>query len=323
MSDIYIVLALAVVLSAIVIGVLLLLIRRLRQRRSQLLQELGGGSLFGPDRAYNRIQMARREVDILARQGTDVARARELVDQADAAYRARQYPRAYDLAQSAHESLVRVRSGVTPLTSTSRSDAPDSGSAPFAGPSLARATAPGPTPMAAPGGMPPGDGVPGTGALAPPRIAPHRAESQFEIRLLDSELETARAANPTAPATLAAVDFRSQAQTAFDAGNYTEALRLALKGRRGLGSRVETLALTPAAGTATSGDLAGGPLDAASTAERAASSSRCPHCGYPTTPDDAFCRGCGSSRAPTTCPRCEAPRAPADSFCGRCGERFS
>jgi hypothetical protein len=309
MDDLYLLLAVAVVLGAIVVGVLLFAMRRLRRRRAQLLNELGAGAPFGEDRAFNRIEMARREVAILARQGSDVHRPRELIAQAETAFHARQYPRAYELAQSAHESLVRARRG--PISSAPEPVA----SAPLA--SAATAPEP-PAPLSAPPS-------PAAAPNDPPilsRPAQNRVESQFQIRLLDGELAEARSARPGAPATVAAIEFRAEAQRAFDGGNYTEAFRVALKARRGLGGKVETLAPTPGVAPAPAGGNGEG-VDPSAVAERAASADRCPQCGYPVTADDVYCRGCGTPRTASACPRCGATRGPSDTFCGRCGERFS
>jgi hypothetical protein len=140
------------------------------------------------------------------------------------------------------------------------------------------------------------------------------------MRLLDSDLEAAKRTGPSDPGTLAGIDFQAKARSAFAVGQYTEALRFALRGRRGLGGNVETVAPGLGSGAIRPGAL---PLDPALAAERAASAARCPSCGYPTTPDDVFCRGCGAPRTPTVCPKCGTPRTPTDTFCGRCAERFS
>ncbi len=298
----------AVVLGVAVVAVLLLALRRLKQRKAQLLSELRHSPRLDSDRAFNRLGMARREADIVARQGTDVARARELIAQAQSAMDLRQFDRAYELAQSAHESLVQARAGGTaPLRSAD----------PFpsrSGPLAAAAAAPS-------GPAPAGRGSPSDlSAPTPPNLPRGRAEAQFQLRLLDSEVDAATARRADDPETRAGIELQREARTAFEAGRYTDALRLALKGRRGLGGNVETVATSPA----TRGAAPDMPrVDVQAAAESAASASRCPLCGHPTTAADLFCRGCGSPRTPTACPKCGAARGPADTFCGQCGERFS
>ena len=301
-EQIYLLLFAAVVLVVVVVALALYTLQRIRRRKQQILGELKHSPRLDSDRAFNRIVMARREADIVGRQGKDVSRAREQIAQAQAQLDLRNFARAYELAQSAHESLVQAYQSATP-------GAP----LPAADPIPSRAS-----PRSASASLSP-PMRPAAGA-APPPITPiprGRMEAQFEMRLLEADLARASAERPSDPATLSGVDFQDRARTAFDAGQFAEAFRFALKGRRNLGGKVEAVA--PGPGSAAGGE----PLDASAAAESAASASRCAECGYPTTPADAFCRGCGTPRTPSTCPRCGAPRTAADTFCGRCGERFS
>ncbi len=315
MVELYLLLGVVIVFAAIVLGLLYLALRRLKARRAQLLNDLNSPPRLMSDRAFNRLAMARRETDILGRQGVDTVRARELIAQSQAAFDQSQFSRSYELAQSAHEALVNSRQTGT-LPSTAAAAPP--------GPAPAR---PAPALPSRPGG-PVGASPPPDDAGAPvPRLAPNRAESQFEMRLLDSDLDRARSARASPSMVSTATSLRTQAQTAFDAGQYTDALRFALKGRRELGGKVETLAAGPGTSAAGSGPALGRPDPASSdptvAAERAAGGSRCSQCGYPTRSDDAFCRGCGRPLAPSNCPQCGAVRSPADTFCGRCGAPFS
>jgi hypothetical protein len=294
-----------VVLAAIVAGLMLYLIRRLRERRAKLLGELHDRPELVQDRAFNRIAMARRESEILARQGGDVSRARDLIAQAQGAFDTRSYDRAYQLAQQAHEALVHARQA-SPL----RRDEPP------AGPTRASPPSAVPVPPAAsagPAASPPATGIP-----------KNRAESQFQLRLLDSDLDAARSARAKAAVVREAARIRNEAGGAFDRGDFTEAFRLALKGRRALGAPVEGLPVTASLGgpgaTASAG---GGASDATLTAERVASADRCPECGYPALSGDTYCRGCGVPRTPATCAQCGTVRKPTDTFCGRCGTRFA
>jgi hypothetical protein len=314
--DIYVLIAVIVVLGVIGAALGLLAIKRLKARRAQLLNDLTTSPRHAGDRAFNRIEMARREIAILGRQGADTARARDLIAQAQAAFDMSQFPRAYELAQSAHEALVHAR---------------QTGPLGGAGPALFAPVGP-PTPAAPRAGAPAASLDPAalpattspTASAAPavPRLAPNRAESQFQIRLLDSDLDSARSSRGSPSMVATASALRSQAQAAFDREQYTDALKFALRGRRELGGKVETLAPSPGSSApAVAADAPG--ADLSMMAERAASGTRCPQCGYPTRPDDGFCRGCGRPLTPTACPKCAAPRGASDTFCGKCGERFS
>jgi hypothetical protein len=302
-QEFYELLVIAVVLILAVVAIFLFAIQRLRRRKAELLGELKMNPRLHSDRAFNRLEMARREAAIVQRQGMDVSRAQALIARAQAAFDLGKTGEAYELAQSAHEALVAVRHGTTPPpSSTSAPLPPTSPSLPPSSPSNggARSSAAAPTPVA---GLP-----------------KNRMESQFEIRMLDADLSEARRNHPSDPATLAATEFQGKAQRAFASGHYSEAFSYALKGRRNLGGNLGAVGPTPGV-RSTPGDTEG--VDADRAADRAASAARCPQCGYPTLPDDAFCRGCGTPHVPTACPQCGASRLPGDTFCGRCGVGFS
>lgn len=296
------------VLVAVAFATFWFTVRRLRRRKAELLGEIRNSPRLNSDRAFNRIEMARREAAILARQGMDVGSAQSMIARAQAAFDLGKTAEAYELAQSAHENLVAVRHGRNPLPSAS---------APPAEPMVARTTT---HPPPSNGGGRPAPSTPAVTPAPTGGLPKNQMESQFVMRLLDSEVAEAKQSRPTDAATLAAIDFQTKAQVAYSGGRYSEAFSYALKGRRGLGGNVG--AVGPAPGSkplAPDGD----PLDPDRAAERAASATRCPECGYPTTADDAFCRGCGVPRTPTACPQCGAPRVTADTFCGRCGAHFN
>ena len=298
-----------VVLAAILAGVFLYLQRRLRQRRSTLLSELNDRPVLNQDRAFNRLAMARREAGILVGQGVDVHRAQELIAEAQGAFDTRQYDRAYQVAQSAHEALVNARQQGARTTGAPLSSV-GSGAA---------------LPSKTGGAAPPAAAVSASSTSDRPAIPKNRAESQFQLRLLGEELETLPTDRAREAAATEATELKNQASAAFDQRDYTTAFRLALRGRRTLGGTLETL---PPPGGATAGTSRrtenGGatPSDPTRAAEAAAGGERCPDCGYPTLSGDAFCRGCGRPRVPLTCPTCGASRGAEEPFCGRCGTRF-
>jgi len=303
-----------IVLAVIVAGLLLYLLRRLKSRRAKLLSELEDRPELNQDRAFNRLAMARREAEILSGQGVDVQRAQALIAESQGAFDLHHYEAAYKSAQSAHEALVNARrqsarstgsplptsgGGSSPTTSATLSSAPP-----------ARIGGAGPSPAAEPSPR--------------PTIPKYRAESQFQIRLLTDELQGLPARRAKDPTGVQAASFRRQASEAFDRNDYVEAFRLALRGRRALGGTLESLPATgPGVAPApAAGNGSGRPSDIATAAENVASGERCPDCGYPTLPGDAFCRGCGRPKAALTCPSCGAPRGAQEPYCGRCGARF-
>lgn len=302
--------AFIVVLAVVVVGLLLFLLRRLRNRRAKILGELDGRPELSQDRAFNRLAMARREAGILAGQGVDVHRAQELIAESQGAFDTRQYNRAYEVAQSAHEALVNARQqgarvAGAPLPSQGLGTGPPSGTS---------------------GGATAAIGGPASPPPARPSIPKNRMESQFEIRLLGEELDALPPRRAQDPTGISAAALRREASAAFDKGDYTEALRLALRGRRALGGTFETL---PPPGAVTNRPLprttngGGAAPDLTETAESVAGGERCPECGYPALPGDAFCRGCGRPHAALTCPTCGTPRGGDEPYCGGCGSRFS
>jgi hypothetical protein len=299
-----------VILAIVLVGLFLWMSRHLRQRKAKILSELADKPELNQDRAFNRLAMARRESEILAGQGVDVRRAQELIAESQGAFDTRQYDRSYRVAQSAHEALVNARTqgarvaGGPPLAS--------------GGPGALTSSGSGPLPSSS--GSPPPSARP-----SEPAIPKNRAESQFQLRVLHDELSAVTGSRAKSPNVAGAKVLADQAQTAFDKGDFNEAFRLALRGRRTLGGTLESLAPSPGAGLAAarlSANPNGGPPDAIQTADTLASAERCPDCGYPSLAGDEFCRGCGRPRTPVVCPSCGAARVADEAFCGRCGARF-
>ena len=282
------------------------LLYRLRLRRRQLRLELDAAPGLVDDRAFNQMRIARSEAEILERTGVDVHRATEQLARAQQRYDLRDYADALSLAQSAHESLVALRTtGLSRLPSAgprlspasrpsvgSSAERPDPPEAADAGSSL---EAPAPTP--------------------PPRLAKNRAESHFQLLLLAEEVEKAKGTSADPERLEGAQALQRQSQSAFDAREYTDALRLALKARRTLGAPVETLA--PARSI---GGVASAPdMTRSGAGLPPLPSAACTTCGRAVAPSDQFCRACGTPKAPRLCPQCGTRIEPHDVYCGGCG----
>jgi hypothetical protein len=304
-TEAYELLVVGVVLLAIVMLVSFHLLRRYRLRRLQDLRGDSAGPRAMSDRAYNRLALARREADVLAAQGGDVERARQLIDLSTRSLDAGSADRAYELAQAAHETLVKARQ--EPTLSRSPVPKPEASSPPLA---AGRPTA---------GGSASPDAV---GSAPAPSVPRNRAEAQFQLRLFEEELAAAAKGAKDRTQVEGARELYVQAHAAFARADYAQAFRLALRGRRQVGGHIESLGPPPA--TPASGGGAGVPptADPVESAERVAALERCPLCGHPAVAGDTFCRGCGAARTPANCSHCGAPRTAADAFCGRCGERY-
>lgn len=302
-----------VFVAVVVVGLLLYLLRRLKSRREKLLHDLDSRPALSQDRAFNRLAMARREAEILSGQGVDVRHAQELIAESQGAFDTRHFDRSYEVAQSAHEALVTAR---RQGARTTNPPLPSSSSGPRPG-------------LEALGAAPASLASAASTAAEPPRptIPKNRAESQFQIELLTEELSAKSAAKAKDPSVAQAAELKGEASEAFDKGEFTDAFRLALRGRRALGGNVESLPSQGSSGARPApavgaGNGTGTATDLTQTVETVAEGERCPECGYPTLPGDAFCRGCGRPYAGMTCPSCGAPRGADESFCGRCGTRF-
>jgi len=295
----YELLAVGVLLVAIVMLATFHLLRTYRQRRLQALRGQGTEPAAASDRAYNRLALARREADLLDAQGIDTERSRQLIGLAGRSLDARDFGRAYDLAQAAHETLVMARR--QPLPSAAKGPTPAEVATPAAAPA-----------SPSPAGVATGEG--------PPRLAKNRVEAQFQLHMLEQDLAGAARNATAAPALSEARELRAQAQAAFDRADYAEAFRLSLRGRRRVGGHLEVLGSpVPAVG---GGPARPAPVTAEQAAEAVAAQERCPACGHPTVAGDAFCRGCGAPRTALSCPACGGHRTPADTFCGKCGARY-
>ena len=300
-----VILAAAVVLLVVVVVVTFTLMRRYRLRRVRELRERGSAPGAVGDRAYNRLALARREADLLAAQGIEITGAQQLIALASRSLEGRDFGRAYDLAQAAHESLVKARR--EPLRASSKAGS--------SGP-LGAGAVPAPTTAAGPTGGSPT-------ATTPPSVPKNRVEAQFQLKLLEEDLLRASKRRARGPDTEGARELYVQAHAAFARGDYAEAFRLSLRGRRRIGGTVESLG--PSGPTPTAAPVPNGspPPDPARTAEEVAAAGRCTQCGHPTVVGDTFCRGCGTALAGTSCPQCGATRTPRDTFCGKCGARFA
>ncbi|MCI4337280.1 MAG: zinc ribbon domain-containing protein [Thermoplasmata archaeon] len=277
-------------------------IMRLRRRRRSLSLELENSRELVEDRAYNQIQLAQSAANALANRGIDVTRCRTLIADARLAQQRGDHDTALALARSAREAMAKMQDGTMTSLPPPRS-APGRGVGPSTIPALSTmAVMPhtGSTPSAVE-----------TDAPAPPaRLPRNKLESHFQLTLLNEELERAAQDPASAGAVKEATALRDQAAAAATGGDYTESLRLALKARRRIGGRLETLP----------------PPSAASNASNTPPSEEtlvCTGCGEKLRPADRFCRYCGTLRGPARCPSCGVPSDLEDKFCAKCGVAIS
>lgn len=294
-------LVVALVLLAVILGVVgYYVIMRLRRRRQALSIELENSRELVEDRAFNQIQLTTAAANNLGARGVDVTKIRGLIDEAERASQRGDHDTALALARSAQESLARVQqSGATRLPVAPRT--PPSVGAPAFSTMVALP----------PQGTNADDPLPEETTSPPaPRLPRNKVESHFQITLLTEEIGRTGGAPTAGTAASEASALRDQAQAASDRGDFTEALRLAVKGRRRIGGRLETLPATAATA-------------AADHAEERDDVLVCGGCGEKLRPSDRFCRYCGTLRGPARCPSCGAPADEDGKFCAKCGASLS
>jgi hypothetical protein len=311
-------LVVATILVATLVLFIVFIIRRSRERRRKLTDDLAADRDVVKDRAYNALRLASAEAVVLERDGVDINAPRGLITQAEGVLQRGDPYHALTLARQAQESLVRLRR-VTESFQVAVATGADGGSEGEAEPM------PEPAPLRAPsaGGSESSPDPWGAGAPTAPTLQTKPVEARFQIKLLTEELEEAERQGSARPEQEEAAGLLAEAQAALEAGNPTEALRLALKGRRRVGGHVESLPPTlppvpPATPPAAVPD--GGPATPPALPTPSAAGPRpCPRCGKPSKTSDLFCRACGAPVASAQCPRCQAPLEPDDRFCPRCG----
>jgi hypothetical protein len=308
-SSTWIIVAVGLLVAVLAAALGFFLIQRLRSRGRQLRADIAGSPAFADDRAHNQIRIARAELEVVRNEGGDLPRAQELLDQADRLLARHENIEAVRAAHDAHDLLVDARrSGMHgPPSEPALRPAPLTARSAGTGPPLgwARGT-PSPIPADPASAAPP----------APARPPKNRIESHFQMTLLVEELSKNPGAETRGTGWTEAEQLRSAAQEAYAKGDYTEALRLALKGRRRIGAPIEVV--PPEKGVPSETALV--PSEA-TPAEMALTegSDRCPACGRPRKSGDTFCRGCGAAWTQKQCPRCKIEVTPEDTFCGRCG----
>ena len=284
---------LAVAVFTPVLVVLVYAIRRLRRQREKLKRDIANQAIPTEDRAYNQLAFSRSELTVLQREGFDTQVPSRMLNDAQAQLDRREYGASLKLSRDAHETMVRLRA-----------NGPNSGPTGVPGQESLDSN-----PLDPPIGMTAAAASVGvsrsTDSDAARRDPPNRSEAHFQLNLLAGELEALRNRRPNDPRLAEGDRLFRAAQTSYQGGEFTESLRLGLRGRRTIGTQVESL---PSSVKAEAGRTAS-----------SASSLRCAQCGMVGRSDDQYCRRCGSSLKVAACPRCEKPLHDGDRFCGVCG----
>ncbi len=331
-NQIGLIVSLVIALALIAIYVL----RYLRHKRAKLLEEKDNPS-WVEDTAHNQINTTRAVIERSSRDGLDVSLAKSRLDEAEIRLKEGDYGDAARLARSARdmvqaasltpratrqrvvtEKKVSLEDESLKLRDLSRKvgepDTLNEGSE-------RGADAPAPTALDAPEELPPMQEF-------RKKVERNLLESRFERQMLENDLKTAEGKSAEEARRLLA-----QADKAFQREDYTESLRLAMRGRRLLGSpdgsriaispgtTVDAPPEQPSPSALRSSAPSPGPEVAAQTGTGrvAASTVKCPRCGKDNPTTNRFCRACGQTIAEAKCPRCQKTVDPEDTFCGSCG----
>ncbi len=318
-----------VVVAIFVVLVFVYMLYRYLRRRGPELAARESKSMLD-DRAYNQIQLGQAAAARLAATGVDVTQARELLNRAEVARTGGNYGMSIELSKKAQDFLAAARAGGNglpaslssrsgPSTSLSGSPRPSTTAAGAASAGAAGYTAPPTVPFVAggTGSTPEAAGSSETASDRPPK---NKMEAHFQLSLAQDELDQARATRSRSKGFREANELRNDGQAAYDRQDYTEALRLALKCRRTLGTRIEGLPVsTVPTATGPAGEPGAAGKSPGPASEASSSGPTCPQCGQTAAPVDQFCRACGAPIRPVLCMNCGAPLRAGDRFCGKCG----
>ncbi len=230
------------------------------------------------DDAYNAVTTTRAVATSLVRNGKDTSEVDALIYQAESAYDRREFVRSLELADKAKNALKNCKDRdlmTAPVKETAVKGE--------LGPAKEESK-----------------DVPANECRKLPQ---NYLESKFII-------DTVRGLMPDAFAEQREAGQREldAAQASFDAGDYSEALKCALKAKRVLAPAAPVKEKIP---------------NVATTVIKAQASTKppavCGGCGAALGPDDGFCHSCGTKVGMRTCPGCHAPATDEDQFCRRCG----
>jgi hypothetical protein len=298
MLDVATEIVIGVVLASVVLLVFVYLLHQLRNRKRDARLQMQT-TMPVADQAFNQIRIARAGADHLARDGYEVAGVRSVLDRAETLAQQGSSGEALRLADSAKERMVEIRRDPRGRTGLVGAVPPSPGLG------LGAPVAPaGPAPTLGLGGTGGAEAVPAEPDR--PKLPTHQVEARFALQLLRKDLEHASPRNGKAAVRREASSLADEAEAAYGRKEYTEAWKLALRGRRRLGGDVESVGVRPGAGLVPPSEPAGGGVP-------------CPKCQHANAPNDRFCRGCGAAIAVGKCDRCGRVNEPTDQFCGTCG----
>jgi len=247
----------------------------LRYLRSKKQVKLDGN--FEQDDAYNAVATTRAVAESLRQNGRDTTEADIIIYQAESAYERREFTRCRELAD-------RARTALRGCKEKDIMNAPET----------------------------PTEGEEAAGEVEESTAVPANEVRKMPANYLESKfmIDSVRDLLPGAPEgrKVEAQEALDLAEKSFSAGDYTEALKQAMRAKR---------TVSPA--------KADKPKPAAPASPRAAPPvivERCRRCGAELGEGDEFCHACGGPKNVRLCPSCSSEASPEDAFCRRCGTKI-
>jgi len=244
------------------------------------------------DEAFNSILTTRHVVNVVQRQGRDTRTAQSILEEAKYALQKGDYDQAMDLAEKARHELTHPSLTAQDETSSAR-DLEKVAEEVLATPNESENLY--------------------TGTKLPDDQTGSYLSAQFELNAARDDI---RKAVGLGKDVTSATVLMSGADAAFEKGQYTKVLSLAVRARKaiGIGGAIETIPLKATEPESIEEE----PPLAPDGAMRKLGT--CGQCGEHVEKDDAFCGSCGA-RVVTdrTCENCGAKAKPTDKFCRKCG----
>lgn len=247
------------------------------------------------DEAFNAVLTTRSVANVMARQGTDTTKAQYLVDSAKQAMHEGNYERCITLCEQAREELKGTTS--EPAAKSEEEDELEAIADSILTPDKRAAI--------------PSDTYAGT--KLPVDQDGSYLSARFEINTAKADLAKAR---ENGAETSQAESFLVEAETAYEAGNYSKALSMAVKSRKSASQEASKETIPLRMPREPEAQKAG----AVQTPPAKKAETRCYDCSALLEPDDDFCGKCGAKIArDRSCGVCGMKARPTDKFCRKCG----
>jgi hypothetical protein len=281
------------ILVAVLAGLMLFIIyfelRVMRGRSKEIRQ-----SSQRKDEAFNAILTTRHVINVVQRSGRNTRAAQSVLEEAKYSMQKGDYDNAVSLAEKARAELIRPPPPPEDTSGPARdleNMAEEVLSSPKSDKNLYSGTK-----------LP----VDQTGSYL---------SAQFELKGARDDIAKAVAMGKSVSAAEALM---TEADAAFEQGNYTRVLSLAVRARRtvGMDGAIETIPLK----SPEPSEIEEEPVHRAEAGQKR---GECAKCGESVDKGDAFCAKCGARViVDRTCENCGAKAKSADKFCRKCGGKI-